>query len=490
MSGFALIILIMVLANGYILLELHKVSEIGQSTLTSDVQTIDRAKHLKGILFDEERSGHKFLVSKDDDYYTLVADEARRFATSLDSLQSIPHDIPESEIIESLRREHESLAAAFSRARENPLTTKEQKGLEDRLESSATELHEQLDRLIAVNQKTIDRSMASIERTTLRSVRVALILLGSALILAIGAAIVIASTITRPIKELIRGTKKIAAGSFQPIVVHSNDEMALLGRAVNDLSAKLKELEDLRTELMQHIAHELRTPLTTMLTAHYILSQQRLGPLNTEQLRLLNSIRTNIDKLTEFSYDFLDLAKIEAGMMQYNLEHTDLVPLVEPLVEEAKLTASRKGISLTLDASPTPEVLIDRKRFTHVVTNLLSNAIKYTEEDGRITVSLSPCDIGTRIIVRDTGVGIPQDDLPKIFEKFYRAKTADGMGTRGTGVGLALVKAVTEAFGGRVKVQSAPGVGSTFAVDLPAAPTNFSAQQFPKGSRAEDIGRG
>jgi signal transduction histidine kinase len=114
--------------------------------------------------------------------------------------------------------------------------------------------------------------------------------------------------------------------------------------------------------------------------------------------------------------------------------------------------------------------LIDRRRFSQVVTNLLSNAIKYSESGGKITVSILPADHGAKLTVADTGPGIAPDDLQKVFEKFFRVRSADGKGTRGTGVGLALVKAVTEALGGSVTAQSRLGEGSTFVVILPPAP--------------------
>ena len=490
MLGFAMIIMIMVISNGYVLLELHNVSQEGRTTLTSDVQTIHESKELKEILLDQERNGQKFLVSGDHVYFRLFSDDVGRFSISLDSLQSTPLSPVESGIVDQIRKEHISLAREFSKAEEKLLPRKEQKRLSSTLDNTASRIHAFLDKLILVNQKTIDQSMAEIEDTTRRSIRIALILVGSTLVLAIAASIVIASTITRPIKDLIRGTQEIARGSFTPIQVHSSDEMALLARAVNDLSTKLNALEALRTELMHHIAHELRTPLTTMLTAHYILSQQRVGRLNAEQLRLLHSIRKNIDKITAFSYDFLDLAKIEAGMMQYHFEPTDLVEFLQPLVEDARLTASGKRISLIFNASPAAAVLIDRQRFSHVVTNLLSNAIKYTNEDGRITVSLLPSDTGARIVVRDTGVGIPHEDLPKIFEKFYRVHAGDGKESVGTGVGLAIVKSITEAMGGSVHVASESGVGSTFTVELPAAPPNLDASQLPKKSATKEMGHG
>lgn len=483
MTGFTLIIIIMALANVYVLYELHSISEQGRSTLTSDVQVIDQAKQLKRILFDQERNGRKYLVAGDEAYYELFGDDLRRFRRNLDSLSSIPHGTVEAKLIRSIRQEHDQLEERIS-GPDLSLSPAKKTGLGLTLEASLTTTHEILDRLIVLNQLSIDRSMAAVERKTERSERVAFFMLLSALLLALAAALLIASTITKPIKTLIRGTSQIAKGSFASVQVRSRDEIGQLAGAVNNMSAKLHKMEELRRDMMQHIAHELRTPLSTMMTAHYVLTQQRIGPVNAEQLRLLAAIRKNIDRLTEFSYDFLDLSKIEDGMMQYSLERTDLAEFSKPLVEEARLVATQREISITHDSTDTPEVLIDRKRFSQVINNLLSNAIKYSDKGGEIQLTVAPWERGTSIIVQDTGSGIAPEDLKKVFEKFYRVRSADGKGTRGTGVGLALVKAVSEAMGGVVTAESEPGKGSTFRVDLPAAPPDLKPVKISPARKA------
>ena len=487
MTGFTLIIAIMALANGYVLYELHSVSERGRSTLTSDVQAIDLAKYLKGILLDQERNGRKYFVKGDEAYYGLLADDMRRFSRHLDSLDAIPQGPMRENLITTMFEEHRKLGDMVSAAHTTSVQTAGGEPAGE-LERSVATLHELLDRFIVVNQLSIDRSMAAVERTTQRSEQVASVMLLSAVILALGAALIIASTITRPIRALIRGTAAIAQGSFKPVQVRSRDEIAHLANAVNDMSDKLKQSEENRREMMQHIAHELRTPLSTMMTAHYVLTQGRVGPVNAEQLRLLGAIRKNIDRLTDFSYDFLDLAKIEAGMMHYSLERTDLVSFIEPLVEEARLNASQKELSLVFDSMMTPDVLIDRKRFSQVVTNLLSNAIKYSEAGGRIVVSVLPAERGARLTIADNGPGIAPDDLEKVFEKFFRVRSADGKGSRGTGVGLALVKAVTEALGGSVTAESRLQEGSTFIVTLPSAPPE--GERIPRTVNTERVGHG
>jgi signal transduction histidine kinase len=135
-----------------------------------------------------------------------------------------------------------------------------------------------------------------------------------------------------------------------------------------------------------------------------------------------------------------------------------------------------KEISVELVCDHPPSVLIDRKRFSQVISNLLSNALKYSHRRGKITVTVESGPIGTRIAVRDTGIGIAPEDIPRVFEKFYRSRWTGGKGTPGTGVGLALVKAVVEGHGGRVSVESTIGIGSTFIIEVPSAPSEADTE--------------
>ena len=206
-----------------------------------------------------------------------------------------------------------------------------------------------------------------------------------------------------------------------------------------------------------------------MLAAHDILKNQSSGALNAKQLQMLDTIFEGINKLAKFSKQYLDLAKIESGMMKYHMERAELFQIVEPLVEDAKLIASRKSITVELAATAVPKVMVDADKISIVVGNLLSNAIKYTRNNGKVRVKIGPCTLGAQVEVQDTGIGIIPEELSKIFTRFYQASNEDIIKSRGTGVGLALVKAFTEGHGGKVYAESTVDRGSKFTVELPAA---------------------
>jgi len=314
--------------------------------------------------------------------------------------------------------------------------------------------------------------MASVEMTTGRSLAGAFVLTLATLALAIVLSILISRTITQPIDRLIEGTEKIARGSFEEIRVSSRDETAHLAEAFNSMSKRLKALDQYKADMMHQISHELRSPLSAILGAHFFMASKRAGPVTDQQVKMLEIIHESVERLTKFSQQFLDLARAEAGMIEYALERTDIVPVVERIVRENEIEAERKNVVIVSETTPVPDVMIDAEKIAIVVGNLMSNAIKYTADNGRIRVGVSPCDYGVRLSVSDTGIGISQEDLPHVFTKFYKARNAGASGAAGTGVGLALVKAFTEGHGGRISVKSTLGTGTTFTVELPAAPSN------------------
>jgi signal transduction histidine kinase len=465
MLGFFVVIALMITASAYVFLELQHVSDTTRSTITVDVQAIDIAKQMRTILYEEERYAQKFLIARDTAYHAVFTDNNRLFIVYLDSLASMLPEPGEHRALLRVGASHDWHFNAVSGT--DPLDpAASERARTDTIDT----ILRSLDNLILTKQRSVSASVESIETATQRSLRVALMILAGTLIAAIGTALVIARTITRPIRTLVRGTHQVAQGSFARIKVHSNDEIGELATAFNTMSGSLDALNRFRAEMMQHISHELRMPLQTMHSAYYLLTKEQAGPLTEQQMRLLVSIRENIDKIAKFSNQFLDLSKVEAGMMEYNLKPYDLATVVQREVDDAALIAEGKGIALTFVAAPAPEVLIDLDKASQVVTNLLSNALKYTDAGGTVDVTVGATSRGASVSVHDTGPGIPAEELPKIFKKFYRASNAVRGQKKGTGIGLAFVKAVVEGQGGKVSATSTVGAGSQFTVEFLPAP--------------------
>jgi two-component system, OmpR family, phosphate regulon sensor histidine kinase PhoR len=231
----------------------------------------------------------------------------------------------------------------------------------------------------------------------------------------------------------------------------------------------LRRLETVRRDFISNISHELRTPLASIKALTETLKEGALED-PTAAVRFLNLMESEVDTLTQIVSELLELSRIESGRVLLHFKSTSSVEILNVAVNRLRLQAKRAGLSLQVEyPEELPQVLADRPRIEQVMINLLHNAIKFTPAGGSIFVSARAQGEGpeAQIVfeVRDTGVGIPADDLPRIFERFYKADRARSGG--GTGLGLAIARHLVEAHGGRIWVKSREGQGSSFFFSLP-----------------------
>ena len=228
---------------------------------------------------------------------------------------------------------------------------------------------------------------------------------------------------------------------------------------------QIRRLETVRRDFISNISHELRTPLASLKA---LVDTLRDGALDDPPAaeRFLDRIETEVDDLTQIVQELLELARIESGQVPLRLTSTAVEQLVRPVVERLQTQAERAELDLQLIIPfALPSVLADAERAQQVVTNLVHNAIKFTPPGGRIVVEVKELGGEVLISVQDTGVGISRDDLPRIFERFYKADRARSGG--GTGLGLAIARHIVQAHGGRIWAESVEGQGSTFYLSLP-----------------------
>lgn len=300
-------------------------------------------------------------------------------------------------------------------------------------------------------------------------------LLAAALGIIIG--VVISRTVSRPLSQLAQAARAFAAHNWdQRVKVSGTEEVAEVSFAFNDMADALQQAETLRRNLMADVAHELRTPLTVlqgnlraMLDGVYPLERGEIATLYDET-RLLNRL---VDDLRE-------LALAEAGQLKLNQHPIDLAALIGSTVSNFMPVAEERAVTLEATADRTIKVHADPDRVAQVLRNLIANALWHTPPQGRITVEAQLTDRGGQISVADTGEGIAPDDLPHVFDRFYRAdrsrtrpstplRSAPDRG--GSGLGLAIAKSLVEAMGGQIGVESEWGTGSRFWFTLPPATT-------------------
>jgi two-component system phosphate regulon sensor histidine kinase PhoR len=235
---------------------------------------------------------------------------------------------------------------------------------------------------------------------------------------------------------------------------------------IQDLT-RLRQLETARRDFVSNVSHELRTPLASLKVLVETLRDGAMDDPSAAQ-RFLDRIETEVDDLTHLVQEMLELSRIESGQALLYPGPISVAEVVLPPVERLRPLAERAGLTLLLDLVPDlPPVLADLKRLQQVFTNLVHNAIKFTHPGGEVRVTARVGESEVVFTVHDTGIGIPSEDLPRIFERFYKADRARTSG--GTGLGLAIAKHIVLAHGGRIWVESALGQGSAFYFTIPLA---------------------
>ncbi|GIV75441.1 MAG: hypothetical protein KatS3mg049_3997 [Caldilinea sp.] len=233
---------------------------------------------------------------------------------------------------------------------------------------------------------------------------------------------------------------------------------------LQDLS-HLHRLETMRRDFVSNLSHELRTPLASMKA---LVDTLRDGAIEDPPAaeRFLERMEIEVDEMTQMVQELLELSRIESGQAPLRLFPTAVSTLIEPVVERLRTQAERANLTINVVLAPNlPEVMVDADRVRTVISNLVHNAIKFTPPGGYITVSARATSEAVIISVADTGIGIPAEDVPRIFERFYKADRARSGG--GTGLGLAIAKHTVQAHNGHIWVESTEGVGSTFSFTLP-----------------------
>jgi PAS domain S-box-containing protein len=273
---------------------------------------------------------------------------------------------------------------------------------------------------------------------------------------------------------IVRAPRRELAVTSKPV---RGDDGEVLGRLIlhRDVTRE-REVDRMKTEFVSLVSHELRTPLTSIKGYVDLLLDGDVGAVSDEQGGFLRIVKNNADRLVALINDLLDVSRIEAGKVELRLAPLDVATIVGQVASSLVPQLEAKGQTLRLDLpDDLPLVSADADRVAQVVTNLLSNAHKYTPAGGRIEVTAHRDGARVVVEVRDRGIGMSEDELGKLFTKFYRATNRTTEQVGGTGLGLTIAKSLVEMHGGTIGVESAPGAGTTFAFTLPVAGAASSA---------------
>jgi signal transduction histidine kinase len=316
---------------------------------------------------------------------------------------------------------------------------------------------------VRVNQQTL-----SINRTVSLSVG-ALVL---ALLIAGAVAIWLTRSISQPILDLRTGMAAVADGDLDyklSIPESRSDEFGTLAQSYKEMVRQLGELDKLKAEFVSVASHELKTPINVMIGYIQLLDEGVYGPMSPKQKDVHKTLAVQANTLLRLVKQLLDVSRFEAGGGRLETRTIVLDELLAELENAFHVLAVQREINFRVerDQGLPDEVYWDLDRINEVLGNLVSNAFKFTPKGGTVELTLAPVQGGVQMRVRDTGAGIPPDQLPRIFEKFYQADNQGSARSAGTGLGLAIAKQIVDAHGGSIKCESTLGVGTTFTITLP-----------------------
>lgn len=294
------------------------------------------------------------------------------------------------------------------------------------------------------------------------------IAVAASLVTAVAVSSFVSVRIVRPIGSLAKSAERVAHGAYDTRVpTHGNDELARLGIAFNEMAGALASAERRRRELLTDLAHELRTPLATI--GGYVegLADGVVQP----DPATWGALQVEVSRLGRLVDDLNTVSRAEERQLDLRLARVRSGGLVEAAVNAAAPLYAAKGVELAHTATAgLPEVDVDPDRIGEVLGNLLENALRHTARGGRVEVSARRSGEGIELVVSDDGEGIPAEHVPRVFDRFYRVDPARSRAGGGSGIGLAIARAITEAQGGRIQAESAgAGQGSRFTVWLPVA---------------------
>jgi len=234
---------------------------------------------------------------------------------------------------------------------------------------------------------------------------------------------------------------------------------------IKQAEEEIKKAMALRSQFISMVSHELRTPLAAIKGGVDLILSERKGPLNKEQKEFLDISKRNVDRLARLINSVLDYQKLDAGRMEFNMEKGDINELISDVSKQMEPLIKEKGLVLRISlGTDIPRINFDKDKIEQVFMNLINNALKFTEK-GSVTVTTSKDDNTVKVTVKDTGIGMSVDSLGRLFEPFRTTKKG------GMGLGLTISRKIIEKHGGSIRVESAPGAGTTFIVKLPAEAT-------------------
>ncbi|HET6764595.1 MAG TPA: ATP-binding protein [Longimicrobiaceae bacterium] len=474
----------------YAATKLSELNTIARTLRTRDAEASLALGRLQSALGQAQRASRVYAAV----YYDAPADQKQDMDTELNRAMgsverqlSVLEEAGYADVVRSTRRTWRDVRAKMLHTRELALNGRKQEASdysEQTVESALDGVEPQLDRISAALNDGSSRRVQEAQDAAEKGATGTLAALGVALAVSLLIGLLLTRSVLRPIHELQRGMAAVAEGDLEPevrIARDRSDELGDLVRSFDGMTKQLAELDRLKAEFVSVASHEIKTPLSVIRGYVSLLIDGIYGPLQETQTRTLQAVSDQTDRLARLVHRLLDVSRFEAGGGRLELRTVDVRDFLEDLATGFQVLAMQNdiGFHVVMAADLPATIDADPERLNEVVGNLLSNAFKFTPKKGSITLASRRDGDGVEIEVADTGVGIPSDKLPKIFEKFFQVENDAQPRSVGSGLGLAIAREIVEAHGGTIGAESEVGTGTRFRLTLPARPPQGRGHSHP-----------
>ena len=447
--------------------------------LQSDTTLLRDREYAATLLLGRMRAVHDELLQStiylsvfpSDSSQKQYLEQLQTLARQTDTLAHLTELAMVGQIRSGISRLFEQAPRAFTFARANRIIRRD--SIIDLVISPALN---NVDRILQSTGDAMEaRTAERVDDFAVRTEEAAVLALGAlsiAILIAFGVALWLTRSISGPLKELDAGMRAVAEGHFKrPLAISGDrgDEFGRLAESFRSMAAQLEELDRLKAEFVSIATHELKTPVNVMLGYLQLLQENVYGELNERQREIATTLVSQTQQLSRLIRQLLDVSRFDAGGGKLETRPIVLAEFLTDLERAFRVLALQREVSFEVksDRDIPHEVLWDPVRMNEVLGNLLSNAFKFTNKAGRVSLVVGREGDHVRMAVSDTGAGIPHDQIPHIFEKFYQADTQAPLALRGAGLGLAIAKSILTAHNGAIDVESRVGVGTTFTIRLP-----------------------
>jgi len=468
------IILLIICLGVYAVLSLNYVNQSMDYNISVNGATIRLAAELADTSLTQLGFEEKYSVLKDRDFYEHFWHAEESFRKTMQELEVLADTAQKRKLVKETKDAYDLYISLF-RKEGALLVRKPDKARYEIYREKRGKLIDGIDQ----NLKEIAR-MADVDRenktqaagaVSIQVKKVTMAMVVIAVLMVILISVFNTRSINRPILLLKEKTREVAKGRYpQPLHIASPPEIKDLAAAFNTMCERLKELDDMKIDFISHVSHKLRTPLTAIQEASSMLHDGVLKHAPEREYELFSIIKEECKRLIDEVSRILDLSRMEAGMMDYYFETSDIIPIIRKTVLKLTPLAQKKGVAFEMNlGDELPPAMMDQERIIQVVEELLGNALKFTAEGGKITISALTSKKGMlEVSVADTGCGIPEEELGRVFDKFKRIEGGRAA-ERGTGLGLSIAKYIITVHGGQIWAGSKPGKGSAFSFTLPVS---------------------